>query len=41
VETPVFEAAAAVVHGSLKPLDAVTLLMERMTRTEGIVTGRG
>ncbi len=37
VSLPVFEAASAVLAGSLKPADAVGLLMERMTRTEGVV----
>jgi glycerol-3-phosphate dehydrogenase (NAD(P)+) len=39
LQVPVFEAAAAVLRGSLRPADAVGLLMERMTRTEGIVIG--
>jgi glycerol-3-phosphate dehydrogenase (NAD(P)+) len=39
VQMPVFEAAEAVIKGTLKPFDAVGLLMERMTRTEGIVVG--
>jgi glycerol-3-phosphate dehydrogenase (NAD(P)+) len=37
VQMPVFEAAEAIIKGTLKPMDAVGLLMERMTRTEGIV----
>lgn len=37
VQVPVFEAAAAVIRGALKPLDAVGMLMERMTKEEGIV----
>lgn len=41
VQVPVFEAAARVIDGALKPLDAVSMLMERMTKTEGIVTGEG
>lgn len=39
VQVPVFEAAEAVIMGRLKPAEAVGLLMERMTRTEGIVVG--
>jgi glycerol-3-phosphate dehydrogenase (NAD(P)+) len=39
VQMPVFEAADAVLKDALKPADAVGLLMERMTRTEGIVLG--
>lgn len=39
VQVPVFEATAMVIRGALKPLDAVGMLMERMTRTEGIVIG--
>lgn len=38
VQVPVFEATARVISGALKPFDAVGMLMERMTRTEGIVT---
>ena len=37
VQTPVFEATAAVIDGRLKPADAVALLMERMTKSEGII----
>lgn len=36
VQMPVFETAAAVIKGGVRPLEAVSLLMERMTRTEGI-----
>lgn len=37
VQTPVFEATAAVIESRLKPADAVALLMERMTKSEGIL----
>lgn len=39
VSMPIFEATSGVVKGSLKPLDAVSMLMERLTPTENVQIG--
>jgi glycerol-3-phosphate dehydrogenase (NAD(P)+) len=38
VQIPVFEAIDSVLRAKLKPLDAVSMLMERLPRAEGLVT---
>jgi glycerol-3-phosphate dehydrogenase (NAD(P)+) len=40
VQAPVFEAIEGVIRGRLRPVDAVTVLMERSPRTEGILFSR-
>jgi glycerol-3-phosphate dehydrogenase (NAD(P)+) len=41
VPVPVFEAIETVIRGRVRPLDAVSLLMERMPKSEGFLVGEG